>query len=105
MHVQNFVFLFNERPILDNVMIESMFNHFRKRLNAAKLYIKFPTTADSIRQDDTNFRVKISPTAVVLKLYHRDSAYNPRPISTKKNLVSKLIGILIVNSHCNGHKY
>ena len=54
-------------------MLNNLFNHFQKKQNAMKLYLEFPKIVDRIRQDDVNFRVKLSPTAITLKLYHKDS--------------------------------
>ena len=73
--------------------------------NAMKLYLEFPSIAAKIRQIDVSMRVKYSPTAIRLKLYHKYSNYNPCPDPTLSNVVAKAIGILVVNTNCNGHKY
>ena len=70
-----------------------------------KLYLEFPSIAAKIRQIDVSLRVKYSPTAIRLKLYHRNSHYNPCPDPILSNVVAKAIGILVVNTNCNGHKY
>ena len=86
-------------------MLNNLFNHFQKKQNAMKLYLEFPKIVDRIRQDDVNFRVKFSPTAITLKLYHKDSNHNPCFDSGLKGVVAKAIGILVVNSVCRGHEY
>ena len=69
------------------------------------MYLELPTIVPRLRQSDVSLRVKYSPTAIILKLYHKNSLYNPCPDPTLSNVVAKAIGILVVNTNCNGHKY